>query len=266
MKINKNTIIRGAIVIVATVLIVSTGIGVPGLLIRNMTTSKKLPSGSVDIASVQPYGADIINRKTDFLNAVVAYHERSRSSSINLRSVYRSNGFADIGIQNQADGLGSGREEFMAGAYRVINDYFPGALPVSYYARDFRAGTYEFTEVFNDTSHAEFDRITGLPVDMSFVLCSVNDCNPGNICADMVNLYADYIGITFPEASVGETYNDGYKDSMYECIYTSSDGDFVINCYVTSGWYFTPPSNPYGEWEPTDMYEWTFNFYVLRIR
>lgn len=267
MKIDKEKLRRVAYSGIATILIIAVGIGVPGLLIRNMTRAEKLPQGDVNIAEVQPFGAEVIQRERFLLDAVQDFSSSHSLVTYNdIRTVNKANAYSELGIQSSLyGGLDSGRPEFLSSVVSNIEWYLNVALPVRFTARTVSTAKndgHEFTYVYDDNSWFYVDNQTGIPVDMSVKIVTPHSCNSSALANELIQVYADYLGIDFTDITLLEDYSDGYRDSVYRCQAVSADGQIVLVLDISSGWYFTPPQYPGDDWHETDMYEWHVNVNV----
>lgn len=266
IKFNIKLILRSFLVVVSTILIIAVGIGVPGILINIKTSRTNLPRGVVDIAQINPYGADIIQRESDFLEAVNFYYTNGCYSGEMIRSTTRANRFGEIGIQAAlSDEYGNSRVEFLDAYLDIMEYYFPESVPQNFHFVDYYCSTdneVRYTYVYDDDSWFLFDNQTGAPIMGHLVIRSSYYCDVFSIATETVGLYQDYIGVTITDFECTESTSDGYRDSFEAYIFESSDNKFSVDFNGSSGWYFTPPRYNDDIWHETDMYEWTFDFMV----
>ena len=267
-KISTTDIKKLLITGTATVVIVLCGIAIPALILNGKAQDKALPRGTVNIDDVQPYGADIIQKQTDLMNAIIAYDRFVGSSDYfdpdnitPVRVATLSNNYSEIGVAGNGT---TESDEFLYALNQEIGEYFPeGGLPESF-------NVYQWDEnyivlYYDFDNYLVIDGRSGVPL-AGYVRFYSSDYNSLSAATYAIaQLYTRYTGLAFvDDMGVDWAEDEGQWDHYYSHTINTSDGLFYLNLTFDSGWYWTEPAYQGDSWHSTELYQWDIYFYLDR--
>lgn len=258
------------ILVLASLLIISSGIMVPFALMRLKTRPANLPHGEVDSENIQPYGADTIRLEKSINSALDTY--KSNRKIIDKPSstwvARKENNFEEIGIQQRLYDEGNPRAaEFIdllddAITENIGESGFGDSIIVSSTKDDLEDEhlVYRISAQDNNTI-VILDGETGIPIFTKVSVISPNFADRGTLRSQIIQLYQEYTGMSFVIATSDPGYIDEY-DSNYYYEIESADHSMKLYIQMTSGWYWLPPNSSSEDWQPTNNYLWEITVYV----
>ncbi len=259
-------------ILALTISIVGAGIGAPMLLLWINSMGPALPSDSVNIEDIQPYGSDIITMENvilsniNFYSMLYVYDNGTAVDDImngvsdaESFTISTDNGFSNLGSKHPG-AYTDNRREVLSIIWDKTQETFRGSLPTTLpcYVVEFPGDSRSGIMMADGNNNFGFiDQEYGLPISLNMNIISEGYGSLDDYWNFVKETYSDAMGIEFmPNALYSNEFSqDGY-DVYYYNEAKTPDGKLTLSLYVTGGWYWTGPEFEGDDWHPTDSYTW----------